>query len=160
MYFCPQCNYTFDIAKSTLNKKIIENPDELIKIIKDIELSDLVNYNINFIKKDILPAEVPFIDAIKLRVALQNILDGDTAFNNGNLEAEDTDKVTDESYQVQLAKNEIKFLNTQLYNEYKKVKKLKQEVIYLEDKRADREQELEHISHKLLNKSLGYREDD
>ena len=113
-----------------------------------------------FIKKDILPAEVPFIDAIKLRVALQNILDGDTAFNNGNLEAEDTDKVTDESYQVQLAKNEIKFLNTQLYNEYKKVKQLKQEVIYLEDKLADREQELEHISHKLLNKSLGYREDD
>ena len=113
-----------------------------------------------FIKRDILPAEVPHIDAIKLRVALQNILDGDTAFNNGNLEAEDTNKVTDESYQVQLAKNEIKFLNTQLYNEYKKVKQLKQEVMYLEDKLADREQELEHISHKLLNKSLGYREDD
>jgi aspartate carbamoyltransferase regulatory subunit len=54
MYFCPQCNYTFDIARSTLNKKIIENPDELIKIIKDIELSDLANYNMNFIKKDIL----------------------------------------------------------------------------------------------------------
>jgi len=106
-----------------------------------------------FIKKDILPAEVPYIDAIKLRVALQNILDGDTAFNNGNLEAEDTNKVTDESYQVQLAKNEIKFLNTQLYNEYKKVKQLRNEVMYLEDKISKREQELEQIVQKLLNKS-------
>jgi len=113
-----------------------------------------------FIKRDILPAEVPYIDAIKLRVALQNILDGDTAYNNGDLEADDADKVTDEGYQIKLAKNEIKFLNTQLYSEYKKVKQLRNEVMYLEDKLADREQELEHISHKLLNKSLGYREDD
>ena len=105
-----------------------------------------------FIKRDILPAEVPHIDAIKLRVALQNILDGDTAFNNGNLEAEDTDKVTDESYQVQLAKNEIKFLNMQLYTEYKKVKQLRNEVMYLEDKISKREQELEKIQKKKKKK--------
>ena len=124
-------------------------------------ISDMIRDDLEeFIKKDILPVEVPYIDAIKLRVALQNILDWDTVFNNGNLEAEDKDRVDHEGYQVQLAKNEIKFLNTQLYNEFKKVKQFKQEVMYLEDKLADREQELEHISHKLLNKSLGYREDD
>ena len=96
-----------------------------------------------FIDKDISPAEVPYIDAIKLRVALQNILDAD--------------KVTDEGNQIKLAKNEIKFLNMQLYTEYKKVKQLRNEVMYLEDKISKREQELEQIAQKLLNKSVGYR---
>ena len=96
-----------------------------------------------FIDKDISPAEAPYIDAIKLRVALQNILDAD--------------KVTDEENQIKLAKNEIKFLNMQLYTEYKKVKQLRNEVIYLEDKISKREQELEQIAQKLLNKSVGYR---
>ena len=96
-----------------------------------------------FIEKDISPAEVPYIDAIKLRVALQNILDAD--------------KVTDEGNQIKLAKNEIKFLNMQLYTEYKKVKQLRNEVMYLEDKISKREQELEQIAQKLLNKSVGYR---
>ena len=99
-----------------------------------------------FIDKDISPAEAPYIDAIKLRVALQNILDAD--------------KVTDEENQIKLAKNEIKFLNMQLYTEYKKVKQLRNEVIYLEDKISKREQELEQIAQKLLNKSVGYRYDD
>ena len=99
-----------------------------------------------FIEKDISPAEVPYIDAIKLRVALQNILDAD--------------KVTDEENQIKLAKNEIKFLNMQLYTEYKKVKQLRNEVIYLEHKISKREQELEQIAQKLLNKSVGYRYDD
>ena len=99
-----------------------------------------------FIKKYISPAEAPYIDAIKLRVALQNILDAD--------------KVTDEENQIKLAKNEIKFLNMQLYTEYKKVKQLRNEVMYLEDKISKREQELEQIAQKLLNKSVGYRYDD
>ena len=99
-----------------------------------------------FIDKNISPAEAPYIDAIKLRVALQNILDAD--------------KVTDEENQIKLAKNEIKFLNMQLYTEYKKVKQLRNEVIYLEDKISKREQELEQIAQKLLNKSVGYRYDD
>ena len=110
-----------------------------------------------FIKKDISPAEVPYIDALKLRVALKNILDGDTIYNNGDLKAEDIDKVTDEGNQIKLAKNEVKFLNMQLYNEYKKVKQLRNEVMYLEDKISKREQELEQIAQKLLNKSVGYR---
>ena len=99
-----------------------------------------------FIDKNISPAEAPYIDAIKLRVALQNILDAD--------------KVTDEENQIKLAKNEIKFLNMQLYTEYKKVKQLRNEVMYLEDKISKREQELEQIAQKLLNKSVGYRYDD
>ena len=69
----------------------------------------------------------------------------------------DADKVTDQDHQIKLAKNEIKFLNMQLYTEYKKVKQLRNEVMYLEDKISKREQELEQIAQKLLNKSVGYR---
>ena len=51
-----------------------------------------------------------------------------------------------------LAKKEISTLTSQLYNEYKKVKQLTEEVKYLEGKLSRVEQELESISNRLLNR--------
>ena len=53
MYFCPQCNYTFDITKSTLNKEDIKSVDELFEKLKSIEITDLSNYNITFAKDNL-----------------------------------------------------------------------------------------------------------
>jgi len=104
-----------------------------------------------FILKDISPSEVPLIDALKLRAALRNILDGDKVYNDGDLKV-DSNEVKDDSYEVILAKKEISTLTAQLYNEYKKVKQLTEEVKYLEGKLSRVEQELESISNRLLNR--------
>ena len=53
MYFCPKCNYTFDITKSTLNKEDIKSVDELFEKLKSIEITDLSNYNITFAKDNL-----------------------------------------------------------------------------------------------------------
>ena len=51
MYFCPKCNYSFDIAKSsktTDDRKKLDNPIELLKRLK--AKKNLSNYNHNIIK--------------------------------------------------------------------------------------------------------------
>ena len=50
MYFCPQCNYSFDISKSTSSesKKILSTPEDVIKRL--IAGKDLNNYSVNFEK--------------------------------------------------------------------------------------------------------------
>lgn len=53
MYFCPQCNYSFDITKSTLfeSKKILSTPEDVIKRFRAGK--DLSNYTVNFDKKEL-----------------------------------------------------------------------------------------------------------
>ena len=55
--------------------------------------------------------------------------------------------------ELDLARNEIKELNKQLYTEYKKVKVLKEQVDYLKEKLSITEVELEKISERKLNAS-------
>ena len=54
MYFCPTCNYSFDISKSTNiidNRKILDNPIEVFKRLKANK--DLSNYKILFQKEEL-----------------------------------------------------------------------------------------------------------
>jgi len=53
MYFCPQCNYSFDISKSTSNesKKILSTPEDVIKHFRSGK--DLINYTVNFEKDEL-----------------------------------------------------------------------------------------------------------
>ena len=53
MYFCPQCNYSFDITKSTSSKskKILSTPEDVIKRFRAGK--DLSNYTVNFDKKEL-----------------------------------------------------------------------------------------------------------
>lgn len=53
MYFCPQCNYSFDITKSTSSdsKKVLSTPEDVIKRMRAGK--DLSNYSANF-EKDLL----------------------------------------------------------------------------------------------------------
>jgi peptidoglycan hydrolase CwlO-like protein len=53
--------------------------------------------------------------------------------------------------ELDLARNEIKELNKQLYTEYKKVKVLKEQVDYLKEKLSITEVELEKLSERKLN---------
>lgn len=55
--------------------------------------------------------------------------------------------------ELDLARNEIKELNKQLYAEYKKVKVLKEQVDYLKEKLSITEVELEKLSERKLNAS-------
>jgi|GEM_PF-5985895 peptidoglycan hydrolase CwlO-like protein len=55
--------------------------------------------------------------------------------------------------ELDLARNEIKELNKQLYTEYKKVKVLKEQVDYLKEKLSITEVELEKLSERKLNAS-------
>ena len=55
--------------------------------------------------------------------------------------------------ELDLARNEIKELNTQLYTESKKVKVLKEQVDYLKEKLSITEVELEKLSERKLNAS-------
>tara|TARA_S200002703_G_scaffold20626_1_gene16935 strand:+ start:944 stop:1120 length:177 start_codon:yes stop_codon:yes gene_type:complete len=55
--------------------------------------------------------------------------------------------------EIDLARNEIKELNKQLYTEYKKVKVLKEQVDYLKEKLSITEVELEKLSERKLNAS-------
>ena len=55
--------------------------------------------------------------------------------------------------ELDLARNEIKELNKQLYTEYKKDKVLKEQVDYLKEKLSITEVELEKISERKLNAS-------
>ena len=54
MYFCPQCNYSFDISKLTSeeSKKILSTPEDVIKRFRAGK--DLSNYSVNFTKKELL----------------------------------------------------------------------------------------------------------
>ena len=54
MYFCPQCNYSFDISKSTEStesKKILSTPEDVIKRFRAGK--DLANYVVNFSKEEL-----------------------------------------------------------------------------------------------------------
>lgn len=53
MYFCPQCNYSFDISKSTSSevKKILSTPEDVIKRFRAGK--DLINYTVSFKKEDL-----------------------------------------------------------------------------------------------------------
>ena len=54
MYFCPTCNYSFDISKSTNttdNRKILDNPIEVLKRLKANK--DLSNYKTSFPKEEL-----------------------------------------------------------------------------------------------------------
>ena len=55
MYFCPQCNYSFDIEKSSSEiKKIqIDTPNELFKLLTDKNI-DLNKYTLKFKETDII----------------------------------------------------------------------------------------------------------
>lgn len=55
--------------------------------------------------------------------------------------------------ELDLARNEIKELNEQLYTEYKKVKELREQVDYLKEKLSATEAKLEEISERKLNES-------
>ena len=55
--------------------------------------------------------------------------------------------------ELDLARNEIKELNKQLYTEYKKVKVLREQVDYLKEKLSITEVELEKLSERKLNAS-------
>ena len=55
--------------------------------------------------------------------------------------------------ELDLAKNEIKELNEQLYTEYKKVKELREQVNYLKEKLSSTEAKLEELSERKLNES-------
>ena len=55
------------------------------------------------------------------------------------------------TFLLERAKKEVTTLNSQLYNSYKRVKDLKEEVIYLKDMLTKREQELEDMSRKFLS---------
>ena len=48
MYFCPHCNYSFDITKSTTadTKKILSTPEDVIKRFRANK--DLNNYSVSF----------------------------------------------------------------------------------------------------------------
>lgn len=54
MYFCPECNYSFDITKSTStdSKKILSTPEDVIKRLR--ANLDLSNYSVNFPKEDLM----------------------------------------------------------------------------------------------------------
>ena len=54
MYFCPQCNYSFDISKSTTTdaKKILKAPEDAIKRFRAGK--DLDNYIAEFDKNDLV----------------------------------------------------------------------------------------------------------
>jgi len=54
MYFCPTCNYSFDISKSTKTvdtRKALDNPIEVFKRLKANK--DLANYKANFAKEEL-----------------------------------------------------------------------------------------------------------
>jgi len=53
MYFCPQCNYSFDISKSTFTetKKILSTPEDAIECFRAGE--DLNNYSVTFSKDEL-----------------------------------------------------------------------------------------------------------
>lgn len=53
--------------------------------------------------------------------------------------------------ELDLARNEIKELNEQLYTEYKKVKELREQVNYLKEKLSSTEAKLEEFSERKLN---------
>lgn len=53
--------------------------------------------------------------------------------------------------ELDLARNEIKELNEQLYTEYKKVKELREQVNYLKEKLSSTEAKLEELSERKLN---------
>jgi peptidoglycan hydrolase CwlO-like protein len=55
--------------------------------------------------------------------------------------------------ELDLARNEIKELNEQLYTEYKKVKELREQVDYLKEKLSATEAKLEELSERKLNES-------
>ena len=55
MYFCPKCNYSFDISKSVKeidDRKTIDNPIDILKRFK--AQKNLSNYIASFPKKDLL----------------------------------------------------------------------------------------------------------
>lgn len=57
MYFCPKCDYSFDISKSSgqdmnINKKVLETPEDVIKRIR--AKKDLNNYIAGFDKEVLL----------------------------------------------------------------------------------------------------------
>lgn len=53
MYFCPKCNYSFDITKSTKTTELksLDSPRELFKRLK--AKKNLANYTVTFSKKDL-----------------------------------------------------------------------------------------------------------
>tara|TARA_R100000306_G_C4282550_1_gene95854 strand:+ start:101 stop:325 length:225 start_codon:yes stop_codon:yes gene_type:complete len=59
--------------------------------------------------------------------------------------------INEVTFLLERAKKEVTMLNSQLYNSYKKVKDLNEEVIYLKDMLTKREQELEDMSRKFLS---------
>tara|TARA_R100000963_G_scaffold275_2_gene251 strand:+ start:628 stop:858 length:231 start_codon:yes stop_codon:yes gene_type:complete len=59
--------------------------------------------------------------------------------------------VKEVTFLLEIAKKEVTTLTSQLYNSYKRVKDLKEEVIYLKDMLTKREQELEDMSRKFLS---------
>ena len=59
MYFCPKCNYSFDISKSTItsdDRKPIDEPREILKRFKSKK--NLSNYVATFPKEDLIKNKI------------------------------------------------------------------------------------------------------
>ena len=76
MYFCPQCNYSFDISKSTSSelKKILSTPEDVIKRFRAGK--DLTNYTVSFEKDELFKhkkiGKLSSDDKNKLNVLFEN----------------------------------------------------------------------------------------
>lgn len=55
--------------------------------------------------------------------------------------------------EILVLKKEVKILNEQLYEQYKRTKELKEQVDYLKDKLSAAEEKLEEFSERKLNES-------
>lgn len=55
--------------------------------------------------------------------------------------------------EILVLKKEVKILNEQLYEQYKRTKELKEQVDYLKDKLSEAEAKLEEFSERKLNES-------
>ena len=61
MYFCPNCNYSFDITKSdsTNSKKVLSSIEDILNLIKSND--DLSNYSTTLEKKIMLLKIVKYL---------------------------------------------------------------------------------------------------
>lgn len=83
MYFCPQCNYSFDITKSssTIKKVEIDTPNELFKLLTDKNI-DLNKYTLKFKESDIIKNNKYKKLSSELKDTIKNIFQDNSIFEN------------------------------------------------------------------------------
>ena len=83
MYFCPQCNYSFDITKlsSEINKISIDTPNELFKLLNDKDIN-LNKYTMNFKENDLLKNSKYKKLSKELKEVIKNMFEDISMFEN------------------------------------------------------------------------------